>query len=181
MKYTVLFSLCGFLALAPVTTFAETIGNALKQCSEQQNSLQRLVCYDRVVKDINQYSGLEEAIQRGYPVPSSKAENRSPVPAPRAPVAQADSPQSGTEFGLEHKKSVNEDMDSLSAGITKVEKTLRGKYIITLENGTVWQQTDDDLLKLEEGQTVTIERGMLGAFYLTRSDVNRQMKVKRVE
>lgn len=180
MKYTILFSLCGLLALVPGKAFSETIESALKQCSNQQNSLQRLVCYDRVVKDINQYSGLEEAIKRGYPVPSVSSENRAPAPAPRASFDQQKASPSGTEFGLEHKKPINDDIESLTGSIVKTDKTLRDKYVITLDNGTVWQQTDDDTLKLEAGHTVTIERGLLGAFYLSRSDVNRRMKVKRV-
>lgn len=179
MKYKTLLTLSSLMLLPVSAVHAETIGDALAKCSKEGNSLQRLVCYDRVVKDINQYSGLEESIRRGYPVPAANAATPA-TPAkpamPSAPAAKAEN-----EFGLEHKQPIGDDVDSMSGAISSLDRTLRGKYVITLDNGTVWEQTDSDKLKLKDGETVTIERGILGAFYLTRSDVDRRMKVKRIK
>lgn len=179
MKYKTLLTLSSLMLLQATTVHAESIGDALAQCSKEGNSLQRLVCYDRVVKDIKQYSGLEDSIKRGYPVPTANASAPTTPAKPAMPASP--SVQAENQFGLEHKQPIGEDVDSLSGNISSLDRTLRGKYVITLDNGTVWEQTDSDKLKLSDGETVTIERGILGAFYLTRSDVDRRMKVKRIK
>ena len=58
---------------------------------------------------------------------------------------------------------------------------LWGKKIITFSDGSVWQQSDSAYLKIEEGQQVSIERGLLGSFYLSVEGINKRMKVKRVK
>lgn len=51
--------------------------------------------------------------------------------------------------------------------------------IITLDNGSQWQQKDSQPLRLTVGMEVTIESGFLGAFFLSHDGVNRRIKVKR--
>ncbi|WP_414829573.1 hypothetical protein [Alteromonas sp. H39] len=185
MKYNALLFIAGTLSLTANLAQAESIEDALNKCKSVDNSLQRLVCYDRVVKDMGQYSGLEEAIKRGYPVPPANSRpqaGNNPRPAlPEVAQQNAAPEQSGTRFGLEHTEANDSGGDMMYASIVKIDRSLRDKYVVTLDNGTVWRQTDSDTLKLEEGQSISIERGLLGAFYLSRSDVNRQMKVKRIK
>ncbi|GGW79254.1 hypothetical protein [Alteromonas halophila] len=180
MKYNALL-LLSFIGLgAPTTVAAETIENALAKCSEQKNSLQRLVCYDRVVKDLNQYSGLDGSVTRHQPVPKARPEN--PLPLANDSNSQRQQQRKPeTRFGLEHTEDNTTESDTMSAMIAEAEKSLRGQYVITLDNGTVWRQTDQEYFSLKAGQSVTIERGILGAFYLSRSGANKQIKVKRVE
>lgn len=185
MKYNALLFIAGALSLTATSAQAESIEDALNKCKSVDNSLQRLVCYDRVVKDMGQYSGLEEAIKRGYPVPPANSRpqaGNNPRPAlPEVGQQSAKPVQPETRFGLEHTESNDSGGDTMYGNIVKIEKSLRDKYVVTLDNGTVWRQTDSDTLKLEAGQTISIERGLLGSFYLSRSDVNRQMKVKRIK
>ena len=185
MKYNALLLIAGALSLTATSAQAESIEDALNKCKSVDNSLQRLVCYDRVVKDMGQYSGLQEAIKRGYPVPPANSRpqaGNNPRPAlPEVARQNAKPAEPETRFGLEHTESNDSGDDTMYASIVEIDKSLRDKYVITLDNGTVWRQTDSDTLKLKAGQTISIERGLLGAFYLSRSDVNRQMKVKRIK
>ena len=183
MKY--MFLLLGSIAsLGTVSAAnAETIENALSKCSEQSNSLQRLVCYDRVVKDIEQYSGLEGSVTRAPAMPKATADSpQSSAPATslqRPPQKQAQ--QGSTRFGMEHTEKSNTEADTMTAVISSLSTTVFDKYVLTLDNGTVWQQTDSQIIRLKPDQQITIERGLLGAFYLAPAGLNKRMKVKRVE
>ncbi len=160
---------------------AETVEQALAKCSAQKNSLQRLVCYDNVVKDLNQYQGLNKTVTQRR-VDEASASAVKPQTQPQvSPQSQQAPSMPETEFGLEHKKEIGDDVDTMTSAIASLRETLRGKYVIGLNNGTQWEQTDSSPLTLEEGQSVTIERGILGAFYLSREDVNRRVKVKRIK
>ena len=178
MKFRAFFLLATTLPLAAFSGQAETINEALLKCKNTENSLKRLVCYDHVVKDMNQYTGTQEAISR-----TLNTKPRPPVAsAPRvesaAPVQRS---ESQTEFGMEHKVVVENLADTMTATVTKISKTALGKIVVTFDNGTVWKQTNNVDLKLSVGQTVNIERGMLGAFYATVEGMNKRMKVKRVK
>ncbi len=85
------------------------------------------------------------------------------------------------KFGYEHKRQANDLIQTLNIGVTKVSKTPFGKMIITLDNGQVWRQTDKVRLKIESGQTVSIERGMLGSFFMGTDEVTKRIRVKRVK
>lgn len=58
-----------------------------------------------------------------------------------------------------------------------------GNTVFRLENGQVWQQTGGgELAGVNlESPSVTIEKGMLGAWYLRVEGYNSRAKVKRVE
>ncbi len=179
MKYRVVMMCAGMMGLAALPVQAETLAGALNKCKAEDNSLQRLVCYDRVVKNMQQYSGLDEAVKQGYTVPSASRNAAVPAPAtaPVPPAQKAPAPQ----FGLEHKEDQDTLPQTMTASVSKVEKTARDQYLITLDNGMVWRQADNERYRIKTGDSVTIERGMLGAFYLSRPDANRRIKVRRVD
>lgn len=175
MKFNVVSAV---VAIASMVAFnqaaAETIGDALAKCSQTSNSLQRLVCYDRVVKDMNQYAGLEDAMTRTPAVP--RAPQTAPgqvVMTPASPAAQA------VEFGFENRRESSSDPDLLNGTIVSLAKNPYGKYAVSLQDGTVWQQTDSTSMRLDTGMSVIVERGVLGAFYLRVDGINKKMKVKR--
>ncbi|MEW9797426.1 hypothetical protein [Alteromonas sp. CYL-A6] len=181
MKFKTLV-VAGFcVAGASQTASAETISEALAKCSKQSNSLQRLVCYDRLVKDMNQYSGLEDSLSRRYPSPAAQQPAQPAAKLPAPAYRDEAGTSATTEFGLEHKKDNTTGEDTLYGTITKLDETLRGNHIVTLDNGTVWRQTDDGDLKLSVGQEVTIDRGVFSAFYLSHEGVNKRIRVERIK
>lgn len=71
-------------------------------------------------------------------------------------------------------------LDKLTAHITAVSQQPRGESIVTLDNGQVWEEAEaTSHLPLRAGDGITIKRGMLGAFYLSSSQV-LGLRVKRV-
>ena len=160
---------------------AETIANALSQCKAEQNSLKRLVCYDRVAQSIDRYSGLEDLVNVPAPLPARAASsvNRAAQESVRN-VPQSTASGADADFGMENQVPT-ERKDKIYAEIANIDKGPRKRYIITLSNGHVWKQTDGESLRLKVGQTVYIERGALGAFYLSKESANKRIRVKRAK
>lgn len=164
----------------------QSIEDAITQCSSEKNSLQRLVCFDRVAKNVRQYTGVDQPLPTVSRQPVNVPRATSPTAAPRVSApSQATQPSQPAmtaeqEFGIEHKRDTDKMIDKLYAVVTKLTVNQRRKRILTLDNGQTWQQQDSSTLKVSVGDTIYVERGVLGAFYLSNDDVNKRMKVKRV-
>ena len=101
-----------------------------------------------------------------------------------APSAKPTVDNNATEdiaFGMEQKRVREQKEASMVATVAALSSTVRGSLIVTFDNGTVWQQSDDTDLNLKEGQKVVVERGMFGAFYAKVEGIKRKMKVKRIK
>lgn len=171
---------------------ASSIQDAMTKCSQVSNSLQRLVCYDRLAKSMRQYTGLEQSVSTVSRQPAVSAPTQRPATPERPAVAatQAADPTTLTpsvavptaeqEFGLEHKRDTDKMISRLYASIAQISTNQYRKRVITLENGQQWRQQDGSTLKIAVGDRVYIERGSLGSFYMSNDDVNKRMKVKRV-
>lgn len=171
------------LCAATSPSQAESISDALKDCGRQQNSLKRLVCYDKVVQSLDRYTGLDELMHVPAPLPAQGSTRPSTAGAPYKPQPRVESaaPSSpSSDFGMENRPK-NNAIDKLYASIVGIKKSARKRYVLTLDNGQVWNQTDNETLMLKEGQMIYVERGALGAFYLSKDSVNRRIRVKRAK
>ena len=167
--------LCAFGAF---NAHAETVADAMEKCRNTDNSLKRLICYDNIAKSLNQYDGASAQVSQLQAYRSEAATQPRPqVEANRQPEAS----EPKNDFGLEHRRDLSAEASEVSLTIASFKDSLRGKKIITFSDGSVWQQSDSAYLKIEEGQQVSIERGLLGSFYLSVEGVNKRMKVKRVK
>jgi hypothetical protein len=142
--------LVGSAALA-----AEGTLESAQRCAQVQDSLQRLVCYDRVFPPGQ--------------APVATAPVRQPAPAVATPAPAA-------EFGAdsvprtEQQRQTEAPPRSLSAAVTSVRQTRPNVYRMTLDNGQVWDQMDmDGTFSVEEGDTVQIERGRMGGYRVSRT------------
>jgi hypothetical protein len=52
--------------------------------------------------------------------------------------------------------------------------------LIALENGQVWRQAEYTSFALRSGDSVEIEAGLAGSYYLRRNGKGRSIRVKRV-
>ena len=50
-----------------------------------------------------------------------------------------------------------------------------------MKNNQQWRQIGSDSLKLDEGDTVIISRGVFNSFLLKKADQNRSIRVKRTQ
>ena len=192
------------LILVSPFSIAVTAIDELSICAKKEDSLQRLVCYDKLA-EISKNKSSQQKTQQQHPVqvtttelldplslveqtPQSKRvlikpeqPSISPVMNPKTGVESANNiSQQQATFGYENKQSIEDLIDQIKAKIIKVKKNRFGSQTITLDNGQVWQQTSSRRLKLKIGQTVIIERGALGSFFIGKENINKRIRAKRV-
>jgi hypothetical protein len=63
--------------------------------------------------------------------------------------------------------------------VTNVKEAPYGELIISLNNGQQWRQIGSDSLRIDQDDTVIIERGMFNSFLLKKAGQNRSIRVKR--
>ena len=160
-----------------------------RQCAQVRDSLQRLVCYDRVFQGGD--SAPPAAVQAPRPaVPApvpAPVTVPSPVPAPAVAAPVAAAPALGDE-SVQRKARAREEKpaepSTLEASITALKETRPGVVRLTLDNGQVWQQMDmSTVFQVAVGDTVRIEKGTMGGFRLARTSRGRSgwVRVTRVQ
>lgn len=170
---------CKFGLITLLTLFisniasAETLSEAMTKCSKVDNSLKRLVCYDKLHRQAQGYTDSE--LPARITSPSAHAGNSLPT---------ANSPQqryTGNSTAEERfgQRAPDKDIESLTATVAAKKKNRSGRMILTLSNGQVWTQIDDEYLGVKVGDSINIERGMLGSFLLRKSSGSKPIRVKR--
>ena len=157
--------------LVSASAFAETkndLANALSNCSKIAADNQRLICFDKLAA--NNAEPLPTAVVSNDPVSSVK-----PIKLKAAKKVD--------DFSKHHLKKTKQEqgLDSITAKISKLNKLIRGQWVIYLENGQKWQQKDDAKIKLALGDTVRLKKGSMGVVYLYKAGSHRNIRVKRLK
>jgi hypothetical protein len=176
--------------LTGAVCLAQVPGDLLR-CTQLADDKNRLECYD------------EQMTRAGHPVAATSAKRSASVKASppsethgtspagtSSPKPAASSSAAPDDFGLApevmRKKREAESPGAAepaeSTGRVKSVSTRpHGEYRIEMDNGQVWVET----LRTggqppAVGETVTIRRGALGSFYLTRT-AGTALRVKRIQ
>lgn len=143
-----------FLMSFSATAWADDGG--LLRCRGLTDAAARLACYDAL------------------PLPSVVAKS---TPAAVSPVA----PQTPAQFGLE-SKAYKSELDLIESRIIGRFEGWSAGSRIKLENGQVWQVSDDTSRYLDlNNPKAVVRRGVLGVFYLEIEGTNHSPKVKRLQ
>jgi hypothetical protein len=162
--------LAGILWLSLVGA-ASAEAPATHACASVKQDSERLACYDRA------FAAAPGPAATGA-APGGTAPQSKPGPAV----------DTGDEFGMSARRKLRAaDIDpdqvlpsSITAVITRLEWR-RGLFLATLDNGQVWSQTElNSQLRVDEQESVTIRRGMLGSYLLTGKQ-GVATRVKRVK
>lgn len=152
-------------AFAPV--HAQSITPALKGCMTVPDGQRRLACYDLEMRRITGAASISST-------PSASMSSRSSVPAGSPPAAPASPPAASPtaspqkQFGLPPTADRERRLPSrITARVASATRQASGRYIITLENGEVWLQTEDDLgFAPRRGSAISIKRGVLNSYWM---------------
>jgi hypothetical protein len=169
---------------------AQTVPPVLDACSAEPDASKRLACFDREIARLHELAQTQTQTQTPTPGSGSARVPKPGVPAPATPSAAppVDSTPSPPEerFGmteaLQHKSGTqSKQLDNLKGRVVAVTYKGPEQVRLTLENDQVWEQTEPEAhLGLAPGDTVTIHRGLLGAFYLS-SDKVHGLRVQRLQ
>jgi hypothetical protein len=152
----------------------------LQKCAETKDSLERLVCYDNLVKSLNNSVTVKAPVAIRPTEPKSPNTNTVALrPTVRKPVVVEQKHTNEAEFGEEHLVKPEESINEVFFTVKSVKKIVHNKLSITFENGQVWKQSDDNYIKILPGDRVKLSKGMLGVVYLKTENQNRRIKVKR--
>jgi hypothetical protein len=117
---------------------------------------------------------------------ASTAAPRPPEPAAgqtSAASAASEVDAFGMTAQLQRKESgatAPPGLNKLTAHIAAVSQKPPGEFIVTLDNGQVWEEAETvSHLPLRTGDSITIKRGMLGSFYMSSEQV-LGLRVRRV-
>jgi hypothetical protein len=173
MRKPVLWQVCVLVALGSLASHP-CLAQTTTDCSTVADDGARLKCYD------------EQAARRKKAAAPIAA--TPPAVAPAAAAATPTPPQSAEgpgDFGREARavrKKKTDAPEELVARVKTVTTRPRGAYLITLEDGQVWEETDHTSSSKppDVGGTVTIKRGMLGSFFLSHQP-GLAMRVKRID
>lgn len=147
-------AIAALFMLSPVA--AQSVSDAqIAACAQVENPLQRLVCFDQL------------------------ASGQAPVVGQQTQRQQSQDPVEN--FGREQEVQQQNLPDRLEIEIVAKRKDAYGLWVIELSNGQRWRQTEAGSYQLPDGVDYYIERGLLNSFYLGRSDINRRIKVQRVD
>lgn len=183
-------------SLASGVCSAQSLAESLSACTSVADEKSRLECYDdhmvRAGKKIAAPGSAARApSSTSASAPSAVAPPPASVPTP-APKRQATTtPSTSGEFGLEgdalRKKRASEtgeeatQRQELTARVTGVSERARGEHRIELDNGQVWEETQrTGGQPPAAGEAVTIKRGAMGSFFLTRKS-GLGLRVKRIK
>jgi hypothetical protein len=70
-------------------------------------------------------------------------------------------------------------IDSIDAVIAALHTNGLGKWVIDLDNGQTWTQTDSTRLTLDSAERIVIHKGRFGSYRLEKASGSRGISVKR--
>jgi len=194
MKQRIAAVTCALLVGLPFAARAETTAEtlrALDQCAALADEHQRLGCFDQLGPQV------KAALARmgTNPGPPTAQEQKNWFGFDlgglfgSAPAQQTTPEKFGSEAlpappPVPGEAPPPEAIDHITAKVTDFSYTPFGKFIIFLDNGQVWRQVEGDSDKAEferSGNTVTIERAVLGSYSLMINSSSKTYKVKRVK
>lgn len=160
---TALLAASGATARVPQTGTPQEV-QRLMACRTITASDQRLACYDRETAAINQAIARQDIVM--IDKERARAAGRS--------LFGFSVPNFGGLFGT------NGEISQIDGTIKNAGHGPDGGWLITLDDGSVWAQTDDwPGLDPRPGKKVIVKRGTLGSFWLSIPGQNG-IKVKRV-
>lgn len=161
----------------------------LAACATLTDDAQRLACFDR---EIAPYAKRDTSARTpAAPAPRAPEATPAPTPAPAPVVAQTPLPAAdrAASFGEEQlspsRRATEPETEepTLTARITELRDNGGGTFVISLDNGQAWRHNDARRGSfLRKGEPVTIRRGALGSYRLTRDegDEKNWIRVTRV-
>jgi len=146
----------------------------LISCTGIADSSARLACFDREVAPLARQAPGPARPATTAPAGAAVAAAPSAPPAAAPAPAAAPPPARPSSFGQEHlaveKRQAAED-EKLHARLTSQKAAGGGFFNLYLDNGQLWRHQDPVLgAYLREGDAVTIEKGALGSYKLSRDE-----------
>jgi len=129
---------------------------ALTLCRQIKDPTERVACYDEIV------------------------DSRYPVEPNAVPDAQSlfGTSDAAAKRIVETTLAI-EQISQIVAEVTDVRDSANRKLIVTLDNGQVWRQLDNQTMRFKVGETVVVRKASLGSYLMEKQSGSRSIRVKR--
>ena len=160
---------------------AQDLPDRLRACASEKDDTRRLACYDAEVARL----GKRPAAPAGPSTPATASVqagmDSSEAPgAGRTDVPAAVSPEDAFGKRGDLRKDTVAEAGEITSSVVSFSRGADQRFVVTLQNGQVWREvTPNSAVRLQQGDTVRIERGSLGSFVLV-GPAKRSSKVKRI-
>lgn len=183
---------CALAVIATTPALAvsrDDLLKAMSKCVAITDNTERLACYDALKPQLQ--AALEQTPEQVAKEESSSWFGLDNLfggrPAPQVEPKQFGSDQlPEKEQAKVNPPEINtiRELDSISATLTDYAYTHSGRFIVFLDNGQIWQQTEADTSDVHfrhdpKDNKVTITRGMMATYDMTLNTANRAYKVRR--
>jgi hypothetical protein len=162
-----------------VAAQGESLTVEVGECVDLPTPEQRLACFEAQVEAARRApaEAAPAAPSSAGPAAAAQVAPSSTAPA-AAPVTTtiAVPPDSGRR-GRDEEAPPPAD---IFATVAELRETVPNSYLITLNNGQVWRQTQPDYYPLRPGSTVRIYYSRWKSFRLTNEELNGFIQVERV-
>tara|TARA_B000000460_G_C21363926_1_gene326606 strand:+ start:53 stop:610 length:558 start_codon:yes stop_codon:yes gene_type:complete len=164
------------------SAYAQTLEEKLEECSKSQVSLIRLQCYDRLTQEPTasqptQTSRKKFKLRRKNNQATQEVREESVADESTEVVSQKID-----QFGNERIAQADEEPDQITSRILGEFKGWSGYTKFQLENGQIWQQSNEGLLIVRiNNPTVTIKKSFFGTYNFNVEGVNSSVKVRRIQ
>jgi hypothetical protein len=127
---------------------------AVEDCRALADDAQRLACYDKAV------TALQSAEASGDLMTVDRAQ--------RQKVHRQTFGLALPSLDIFDRGDKGEGEDQITAKVTRVSQDQNGHWLLTLDDGAVWDQMDDFALSHDPrpGSTALIKKGTLGSFFI---------------
>jgi hypothetical protein len=138
---------------APPPATAATV-SAVLACRSIVDNTARLACFDKATGDMGEAQAKGDLLTLDRQ--QRQAVRKQAFGLPLSTMTVFDQ---GEKAG---------EADRITATVASVSRTPYGKWILRLDDGAVWLQTDDNDLQSDphKGSTVVIKKGILGSFFI---------------
>jgi len=165
------------LLLLFFTQSALTAEETLIKCRQIEEISERVVCYDNIVDS-------------HFPTDSSDAASSVRVEITTQPEVTESNvvPDAQSLFGTndaEAKRLVEKSMDieqisEIEAIVTDVRNSATKRFTVSLDNGQIWRQLDDQRLTLKSGDAVVVRKASFGSYLMEKMSGSRSIRVTRL-
>jgi hypothetical protein len=190
------------LGALPAIAAAQSSPDPLEACAKQTDATARLACFDREMQRRHATAPTTPAATSTPAATGRPAATTTPAtattptvtatPAPTAAPATAAANQQHADenIGLEgtqlHKKLKEQGVETKPEPVKPIVATIArllprpdNEYAFELDNGQTWEQAESKSLNVNPHDTVTIQPGVLGAFFMT-TQRHQRVRVHRI-
>jgi hypothetical protein len=162
----------------------KSLSGQMQACRQIAQDTARLACFDRIELDASGTEMADRTETLDQQAPQARDNAQSSKESTKAERPSDNSQSNGSvqedRFGFAPRPEPGQSDEARSMTVESAEKSLRGQWIIRMENGQIWQQVDTERLsRIKGGLKADIEKGVMSNFIMTID--GRSFRVKRLQ